>query len=134
MNRAVVSVGSNINPDYHIRAACDIIADEHALVGISAILTTAPVGCSDQPDFQNCALLVETELDRTSFERYLKDVEARLGRIRTHDKFAPRTIDLDMSAWNGTIIDIDYYSRDFLKKVVDEVLSTDAGLLLHHDE
>jgi len=44
-----------------------------------------------------------------------------MGRDRTVAKFGPRCIDLDIAVWNGEIVDKDYYTRDFLKKSVDEI-------------
>jgi 2-amino-4-hydroxy-6-hydroxymethyldihydropteridine diphosphokinase len=45
-----------------------------------------------------------------------------MGRDRTIPKFGPRNIDLDIVVWNGTIVDEDYYTRDFLQKSVAELL------------
>ncbi|OUC09547.1 hypothetical protein RY27_02185, partial [Litorilinea aerophila] len=51
---------------------------------------------SGQPNFHNVALRVETELGYQQLRQRLREVEARLGRVRTEDKFAPRPIDLDI--------------------------------------
>jgi 2-amino-4-hydroxy-6-hydroxymethyldihydropteridine diphosphokinase len=61
-------------------------------------------------------------LDRPAFEAYLKDLEARLGRVRTENKFGPRTIDIDVVVWNGEIVNEDYYTRDFVRNAVDELM------------
>jgi 2-amino-4-hydroxy-6-hydroxymethyldihydropteridine diphosphokinase len=53
----------------------------------------------------------------------LRQIENQLGRDRSKPKFSSRTIDLDIVVWNGNITDEDYYTRDFLRNSVNEVIS-----------
>jgi 2-amino-4-hydroxy-6-hydroxymethyldihydropteridine diphosphokinase len=122
MNSAVVGVGSNINPGSNIPAARAVLEEEQRVIASSKLVTTRPIGTRDQPDFVNAAFLVETPLGRDAFRAYLKTVENRLGRVRGQDTFGPRTIDLDIVVWNGTVVDDDYYSRDFVRSTVLEVV------------
>jgi len=123
VNRAVIGIGSNIEPQKNIQEALRLMAagGSFTLLRVSRLTDTKPLGYADQPDFMNGAALVETELDRMSARTALKDVETGLGRVCGANKYGPRPIDLDIVAWNGTIVDADYYSRDFLKAAVDEV-------------
>ncbi len=123
MNRAVVGVGSNIDPRRHIARAKELLSREQRLLRESAFVTTSPIGFASQPDFVNGAFLIETDLGSRDFTAYLKSVESRLGRVRTENKNGPRTIDLDLIVWNGSIVNDDYHQRDFLRKAVDEVSS-----------
>ncbi len=122
MNRVVIGVGSNIDPEKSIKRARDLLREEQRLITSSEFERTPPVGRTDQPWFLNGAFLIETPLQRDELKSYLRSVEERLGRIRTSDKYAPRTIDLDIVAWNGTIIDSDVDKRDFLRRAVKQVL------------
>ena len=61
-------------------------------------------------------------MEKDDFRTYLKGVEDRLSRDRNSPKFGPRTMDLDIVVWDGNIIDPEYYDRDFLKAVVDEIV------------
>ena len=61
-------------------------------------------------------------MNQEEFSAYLKKIEDRLKRDRTQPRFGPRTIDLDVVVWNGKVVDRDYYTREFLKNAVDEVL------------
>jgi 2-amino-4-hydroxy-6-hydroxymethyldihydropteridine diphosphokinase len=61
-------------------------------------------------------------LDRDAFAAYLRLMEDRLGRVRTANKFGPRTIDLDIVVWNGEIVNADYSERDFVRDAVRELL------------
>ena len=121
MNRTIIGIGSNIDPFTNIKLALVYLADDHRLIKSSTLTVTRPIGFSDQPDFVNGAALLDTEMDADRFTQYLKGVEERLGRIRTANKNGPRTIDLDIVVWNGTVVDKDFYIRDFLRNAVEEI-------------
>ena len=121
MNTAAVGVGSNIDPQNNIRKAKKLISEDHSLVKSSRFVRTKPIGYEHQDDFLNGALLVRTGLNKKQFINYLKKLENKLGRKRTHNKNGPRTIDLDVVIWNDKIIDQDCYERDFLKNCLNEL-------------
>jgi 2-amino-4-hydroxy-6-hydroxymethyldihydropteridine diphosphokinase len=120
-HECIIGLGSNINAQQNFAAAIDIIRLEHEVLQISNWVKTAPIGIVDQPDFLNGALKVNTTLSHSEFQTFLKTIEDRLKRDRTAPKFGPRTIDLDIVKWDGNVIDPDYFTRDFLKQLVDEV-------------
>lgn len=124
-----ISVGSNIEPDHYFAQALDIISRECELLARSKAIRTTPVGFQQQPDFLNAALLVSTPLEREAFRAYLKEVEDRLGRVRGAIKSGPRTMDLDIVAWDGEIVDDGYYQHDYVKMPVDEVLASSGRSL-----
>jgi 2-amino-4-hydroxy-6-hydroxymethyldihydropteridine diphosphokinase len=121
MHQVIVSVGSNIDPEYNIERAIALIADEQFLTGQSTMIQTKPVGLVDQPDFINGALLIETTLSYDDFNLYLKSVEARLERDKEQKGFVPRTIDLDIVVWDGKIVHDDYHQYDHTKIPVSEL-------------
>lgn len=122
MNTCVVGIGSNIHPEENIREAIRILEEEQTLLSVSAMVETEPIGITDQPAFINGAVKVSTSMQQVEFSAYLKNIEDRLKRDRTQPRFGPRTIDLDVVVWNGKVVDRDYYTRQFLKNAVDEVL------------
>jgi 2-amino-4-hydroxy-6-hydroxymethyldihydropteridine diphosphokinase len=121
VNRVIISLGSNIDPMYNIGEALSILGESVEVVKVSRLVRTSPIGMSDQPDFINGAVRIDTHLPQPELLKLLKTIEDRLGRDRTLPKYGPRTIDLDVVVWNGTISDPDYYTRSFLKEAVDEV-------------
>jgi 2-amino-4-hydroxy-6-hydroxymethyldihydropteridine diphosphokinase len=121
MNSAVVSIGSNINPEENIPKALTAVAKAHTVLKVSSLVRTKPIGFTNQPDFTNGSMLVTTVLQKDQFDRYLKDLELQLGRIKGTNKYGPRTIDLDIIVWNGKIIDNDFYERDFLRNSILEI-------------
>jgi 2-amino-4-hydroxy-6-hydroxymethyldihydropteridine diphosphokinase len=122
MNRAVIGVGSNIEPEVNVPRARERIAQRHVIVAESPLVETSPIGYVDQPDFTNGALLLETPADRARLRADLKAIEMMLGREPGENRYGPRTIDLDIVVWNGEIIDRDLYTRDYLREAVLAVL------------
>lgn len=134
MNTAVVAVGSNIEPQRNIDAALAIVAARQTVSSESRYVRTKAIGRPSQDDYLNGAWLVQTPLGRDEFVQFLKCVENQLGRLRTEDKYASRPIDLDLTVWNGEIVDSDIYSRDFLLNAVLEVAPHTRIQLLRNAE
>jgi 2-amino-4-hydroxy-6-hydroxymethyldihydropteridine diphosphokinase len=120
-HRAIIGIGSNIDPAANVPAAIERIAAEHELVASTPPVRTAPIGTTDQPDFVNCAALIRTGFDREHLQAWLKSVESDLGRVRTDDRNGPRTIDLDIIVWDGQVVDADVYEREFLRDAVRQL-------------
>jgi 2-amino-4-hydroxy-6-hydroxymethyldihydropteridine diphosphokinase len=121
-HQAIVSVGSNIDPEQNIDRAIAIIRSEQELVAESTMIQTKPVGLSKQPDFINGALLINTGLEYESFNQYLKDVESRLQRDPDQKAFGPRTMDLDIIVWDGTVVHDDFYQYEHTRGPVGELI------------
>lgn len=124
MNRLIIGLGSNIHPEENIRQAIRELGKTVKIIRETGLILTAPIGIVNQPDFLNGAILAETPLSMEELTPLLKTVEDLLGRDRSMPRFGPRTIDLDILAWNGEITDKDYYTRAFLKTLVDELLTS----------
>lgn len=120
-NDVIVGIGSNINPLRHIKKAVELIEQAFSDVKCSRLLETAPLGFKDQENFLNGALRFKTTLNPEDLKAWLLNLEHRLGRLRTGNKNGPRTIDLDILVWNSKIVDKDVYTRDFLRKSIDEL-------------
>lgn len=102
MARAVLALGANLgDAAAQIEAAIAAI-DAHAhitLIKRSTIIVTPPWGVTDQDDFHNGAVLVETDLSPLELLEFCLATEADLGRVRTM-KWGPRVIDIDVIAYN----------------------------------
>jgi 2-amino-4-hydroxy-6-hydroxymethyldihydropteridine diphosphokinase len=122
MNECIIGIGSNIGAETNIGKMLEILTEKVEIVQVSSFLKTKPLGISDQPDYTNGAVKIRTFFTYDELIPVLKWIEDQLGRDRTAPKFGPRTMDLDIVVWNGLIVDNDYYSRDFLKAVVDQLL------------
>lgn len=118
MNRTVIGVGSNIDPDTNIAKAKLELTTQFRVLAESRVVETAPVGYTHQANFKNGAVLLETPLGRDRVTQILKGIETKLGRESGGDRSGPRTIDLDVVVWNDRVVDPDFYTRDFLRDAV----------------
>lgn len=134
--RAFIGIGSNIAPEAHIRRALQELAKRVALIGLSTFYRTTPLGPDTQPPFINGVAAVRTDLaPRTMKFTLLRGIEAALGRVRGDNKYAPRTIDLDLLLYDELLIaeeglvlpDPDIPRRPFLALPLCEL---EAGLRL----
>jgi 2-amino-4-hydroxy-6-hydroxymethyldihydropteridine diphosphokinase len=93
--QAIVALGSNIEPERHLPEA---VAALRALgaKAVSSVYQNPARGGRPQPDFLNAAVLLETQLEPAALKAALRGLEADFGRVRTDDKYAARTIDLDL--------------------------------------
>jgi 2-amino-4-hydroxy-6-hydroxymethyldihydropteridine diphosphokinase len=106
MNRVFVALGSNIRPEHNLCEAVRRLASHCSVLAVSPVYETEPVGTIDQPNFLNTAACIETDLDAVALKReVLEPIEKELGRVRTADKNAPRTIDLDITLFNDQVLD-----------------------------
>ena len=67
-------------------------------------------GPPDAPDFFNAAIVATTHLDAEQLRGVLHTIEQGLGRVRTDDRDAPRTIDLDIAFYGDLVKDFDGWS------------------------
>ena len=106
MSRVVIALGSNIAPEANLREAVQRLAARVHVIAVSPVYETKPVGKTDQPDFLNAAALIETERGAAELkDQVLSEIEHELGRVRTADKNAPRTIDLDIILYGDQVLE-----------------------------
>ncbi len=105
MARAFVSIGSNINPADNVRDALIALSRYTHVAAVSTVYLTEPETRRDQPAFYNCVVAVDTVLDPGRLKyNVLRRIESDLGRERTSDKHAPRTIDLDLILYDDLML------------------------------
>jgi 2-amino-4-hydroxy-6-hydroxymethyldihydropteridine diphosphokinase len=109
MTRAYVGVGANLGDrERTIREALAALGARPgiAVVGVSTLRETDPVGYVDQPRFLNGAVALETQLAPRELLDALLDVERELGRVRGEGpRFGPRRIDLDLLLHGDVVVD-----------------------------
>ena len=121
MNEAIIGIGSNIEAEKNITKMLELLKQHVEVLKVSSMVKTKPIGIKNQADYTNGAVKINTKLDQKQLTFILKKIEDEMGRDRTAPKFGPRCIDLDIVVWNDKIIDADYYTRDFLRKSVEEL-------------
>ncbi len=106
--QALILLGSNIRPEYHIIQALRRLRQDSRwrVLAVSPIYRTPPVGPGPQPPYLNVGVMLETSLAPEDLFQALRDLETQMGRVRTADKFAPRTIDLDLVMIRDRVLDL----------------------------
>lgn len=98
ISQVLIALGSNLeNPVSQVRRAFDELAalPESSLLACSSLYRSAPVGKSDQPDFINAVVQIETALTPHDLLKALLEIEKNHGRVRKLPN-DPRTLDLDI--------------------------------------
>lgn len=93
-----IALGSNLeNPLFQVRRGILLLAGlEHSrLVKRSSFYLSAPEDKTDQPDFVNAVVQIETGLAPHHLLDRLLEIERTCGRVRTYPN-APRILDLDI--------------------------------------
>lgn len=101
-SKAWLSLGANIgDPRAQLAEAVRRIG-EHAAIEVTAessVLITKPWGKTDQPDFANMAIAIETTLKPIELLDVLLGIELAMGRVRD-EVWGPRLIDIDIIAYD----------------------------------
>ncbi|MCE7869272.1 2-amino-4-hydroxy-6-hydroxymethyldihydropteridine diphosphokinase [bacterium CPR1] len=99
-----LDLGSNLEREQSLRKTLAALERTFQLKRRSTVYESPPypVG-SLQPSFFNLAVEIETELPPAQLRGRLRELEAELGRRRSADKFAPRTIDLDLTLYHDRV-------------------------------
>jgi 2-amino-4-hydroxy-6-hydroxymethyldihydropteridine diphosphokinase len=113
-HQAYISLGSNINPVENILNAIEKLSELCVVYAVSTVWETEAVG-QPGPRFLNATAWISTHLGPVELkEEILQEVENSLGRVRTADKNAPRTIDLDILLYDEKVLDTTLWTRDYL--------------------
>lgn len=130
MARAFIGIGSNIEPERNVRAAICNLARQVRLVGVSTVYRTDALDRPEQPAYFNCVAEIETDaLPAQVKHALLRPIEDELGRERMQDRYAPRTIDLDLIVYGDLSMDDgdirlpdpDIFERPFLAIPLSEL-------------
>jgi 2-amino-4-hydroxy-6-hydroxymethyldihydropteridine diphosphokinase len=100
-----LSLGTNLgNRLANLRTALDALPPEMIILAESKIYETPAWGFEDQPAFLNMAIKGKTDLQPEPLLKYLKQLEARLGREPSFH-WGPRLIDIDLLFYDELVLD-----------------------------
>lgn len=107
MITAYLGIGSNLdNPVAQVRLALKSLAavPDSRLLGQSSLYRSAPLGPLDQPQYINAVASIQTALDPLALLDAMQAIELTQGRVRTGERWGPRTLDLDILLYGDEII------------------------------
>lgn len=104
MSIALLSLGSNLDPEAHLRAAIAALHARFDDVVVSAVYRFPAVGYAG-PDFLNAAALVRTDLAAGTLNAWLHALEDAHGRDRSGPRYSDRTLDIDIVLYDDAVLD-----------------------------
>ncbi|MDF3982720.1 2-amino-4-hydroxy-6-hydroxymethyldihydropteridine diphosphokinase [Luteibacter sp. PPL201] len=102
MGRAYLSLGSNIDAARWLPAAVAALRERFGALDVSPVYRSAAVGF-EGPDFFNLAVGLDTELGPDALNDWLHALEDRHGRVRGGDRYASRTLDVDIVLYDDLV-------------------------------
>ena len=106
MPRVYLSLGSNVDREINIRNALKGLKNRFGELMVSPVYECPAVGFSGD-DFYNLVVGFDSELAVGEIAVILRKLEDDNGRIRGADKFAPRTLDIDLLTYGDTVGTVD---------------------------
>lgn len=134
---AYLGLGSNLgnrreNLDSAVRRLDE--QNEISVTNRSSLYETEPYGKTDQPDFINMCLEIETRISPLELLENVLSIEHELGRVRT-EVWGPRTIDIDILLYEDLELSLDDlsipHSEMHKRAFVLDSLSEIAGGRVH---
>jgi 2-amino-4-hydroxy-6-hydroxymethyldihydropteridine diphosphokinase len=101
-----VSIGSNQDRERSIRGAVQVLRDRFGELTLSRVYETEAVGFEGRP-FYNLVAGFETERGVGELNAAFRAIEDAFGRVRGAEKFAPRTLDIDLLTYGDRVGEID---------------------------
>lgn len=126
-----LGLGSNKDPDRHIKAAIDALKASLGEIELSPIYRSVAVGFSGD-DFLNAVASARTDLSVAELKQYLTALEDQFGRDRDQPKFSDRVLDIDILLYDDWVGEFDglVLPRDEITKYA-HVLKPLADLAPH---
>lgn len=104
MTEIFVGIGSNVEPERHIRAAVQLLHERFGAVRVSPVYRNPAVGF-DGDDFYNLVASFKSDAGFEQVHSILEEIEAACGRVRGGPRYAPRTLDIDLLLYGDLIHD-----------------------------
>ncbi len=127
--QAFLGLGSNIEPEMNILRGIALLKEKVRVLAVSKLYRTRALGADGQPFINGVVQIETTFLPLDLKYEVLRPIEEKLGRIRTADKNAPRTIDIDIVVYGDFVIkqedlilpDPEIIEREFLSIPLSEL-------------
>ncbi|MBU4174542.1 MAG: 2-amino-4-hydroxy-6-hydroxymethyldihydropteridine diphosphokinase [Actinobacteria bacterium] len=107
MSTVYLGVGSNQGDRLvFLRAAVECLEEEDGVtvVATSSVYRSEPVGLTDQPEFLNAVVVVDSTLSPRGLLELARRIEDSNGR-RRRQRWGPRTLDVDILLIDGVEVD-----------------------------
>ncbi|MBE0510623.1 MAG: 2-amino-4-hydroxy-6-hydroxymethyldihydropteridine diphosphokinase [Chromatiales bacterium] len=103
MARVYLSIGSNIEPETHIRSGVSALRAQFGQVELSSVYESAAVGF-DGDNFYNLVAAIQTNMSLAELAEQLRAIEDAHDRSRAGPRFSSRTLDIDILLYDDLVI------------------------------
>lgn len=94
---AYLCLGANLGDrEQNLRQALSLLSTKLTVKRTSSIYETEPVGYREQPMFLNLVCQITTVLSPHELLNFVKEIEAKMGRVLNNQRNSPRLIDIDI--------------------------------------
>ncbi|MFC0180724.1 2-amino-4-hydroxy-6-hydroxymethyldihydropteridine diphosphokinase [Thorsellia kenyensis] len=107
VHRAYLALGSNLgDPMLYINNAITSIKklEFSSFIKVSSFYRTKPLGGLSQNDYLNAVVAIDTQLTPIELLNRTQAIELQQGRVRTKERFASRTLDIDILLYGNSIM------------------------------
>ncbi|HMM67031.1 MAG TPA: 2-amino-4-hydroxy-6-hydroxymethyldihydropteridine diphosphokinase [Dokdonella sp.] len=104
MTRVLLSLGSNLEPERHLRAALGELRAQFGELAVSPVYRTEAVGF-EGPAFLNLAVGLDTDWTPQQLDDWLHALEDRHGRRRDVARYSSRTLDVDIILFGDLVVE-----------------------------
>jgi 2-amino-4-hydroxy-6-hydroxymethyldihydropteridine diphosphokinase len=102
---AYLNLGSNIQPETNLPKALEMLSRYGEITAMSNVWESEAVG-TQGPNYLNMCILFQSGYSLFELkDTIIRSTEETLGRIRSRDKFAPRTMDIDIILYDDQPLD-----------------------------
>ena len=126
-----IGLGTNLGDrKENIKNTLSLIKEKYRITSSSNLYSSEPWGYESDTIFFNGVICIETNDDPITIFHFLKNIESKLGRIKTNQKnYEDRIIDLDILFYNDeitkneiiTIPHIEIQNRRFVLEPMNEI-------------
>lgn len=102
MTEVFVGIGSNVEPERHVRLALQLMRARFGAMRLSPVYRNKAVGFEGD-DFLNLVAAFDTDLGVEALGTALDEIERACGRQRGAARFSPRTLDLDLLLYGDRV-------------------------------
>ena len=114
LHKIFLSLGSNVQPEIYLPKAIDLLREYGRVQAISTVWESRAV-VADASNFLNVCLLFVTSIAPENLKaQVIHPIEAQLGRVRSENKNAPRTIDIDIAMADGIPVNLEFWNYAFV--------------------
>ena len=121
MTKIIISLGSNMLPEYHINQAVCLLRQTFGELIVTRQLWTEPVGMESSCKFLNMLVMASTAWSMQQVQDELKRIEVLCGRKPEDKAKGIVVVDADLLLYNDKRCHLGDWQRDYVKILMEEL-------------